>query len=319
MLDKMSEISSKRVRLSILVISRTADLVNRLCAGLNEASNLPPNEAEILCSWNGSEEGEERLQNTSRYDFHVAQHDPYHFSSNMNNLASKAIGDVLMLANDDLVLDPGCVDEAMTVLANNPDVGLVGARLRDQQGRLTHAGIQFDSKYSSYHPLDRLIESSETRLSPGGPVAAVTGALQWIRRKAFLKHPYNTDYQVCGEDVELCLDIQQHLKQQVWLCNQATAIHESETTRSQQPDQGQNSADLLRLRARTQSFIDQATADQLRVLLKQQQRESQQLRDLIQNNDTPLKNPEQERILLDLLEERLRLKQDFEILRGGMQ
>jgi len=73
------------------------------------------------------------------------------------------------------------------------------------------------------------------------------------------------------------------------------------------------------LRARTQSFIDQATADQLRVLLKQQQRESQQLRDLIQNNDTPLKNPEQERILLDLLEERLRLKQDFEILRGGMQ
>ena len=309
------------MRLSILVISRTADLVNRLCAGLNEASSLPDDQAEILCSWNGSEQDEELLKNTSRYDFHVAQHDPYHFAGNMNSLARKATGDVLMLANDDLVLDPGCVDEGMAVLSKHQKVGLVGARLRNNKGQLTHAGIQFDSKYSSYHPLDQLIKSSETKLSPGGPIAAVTGALQWIRRRDFLKHPYNTSYQVCGEDVELCLDVQEYLHQQVWLCNQATAIHESETTRSQQPDQSQNSADLLRLRARTQSFIEQATADQLRVLLEQQQRESQQLRDLIREDLIELQNleKEQERILMDLREERLKLKQEIEILKGGLQ
>ena len=104
------------MQLSILVISRTADLVNRFCSGLNQASSLPAHEAEILCSWNGSREDELHLQNTSRYDFHIAQREPYHFSDNMNKLASKATGDVLMLANDDLKLDPGCIDQALTIL-----------------------------------------------------------------------------------------------------------------------------------------------------------------------------------------------------------
>ena len=69
-------------------------------------------------------------------------------------------------------------------------------------------------------------------LIPTAPVAAVTGALQWIGRDAFLRHPFNTAYQVNGEDVELCFDVQQHLDQQVWLCTEASAIHEAETTRS---------------------------------------------------------------------------------------
>ena len=233
------------MRLSILVISRTAELVNRLCAGLNEASSLPADQAEILCSWNGTKQEEQLLKNHSRYDFHVAQNEPYHFARNMNDLASKAIGDVLMLANDDLILDAGCVDEGMAMLLENPQVGLVGARLRDQEGKLAHAGIQFDNKYSSYHPLEKLIKSTEQGLSPSGPVAAVTGALQWISRNDFLELSYNTNYQVCGEDVELCLDVQEHMNQQVWLCNQATAIHESETTRSKEPDQSQNIPDQI--------------------------------------------------------------------------
>ena len=309
------------MRLSILVISRTAELVNRLCAGLNEASSLPADQAEILCSWNGTKQDEQLLKNQSRYDFHVAQKEPYHFARNMNDLASKAIGDVLMLANDDLILDAGCVDEGMAMLLENPQVGLVGARLRDQEGKLAHAGIQFDNKYSSYHPLEKLIKSTEKDLSPSGPVAAVTGALQWISRNDFLKLFYNTNYQVCGEDVELCLDVQEHMNQQVWLCNQATAIHESETTRSKEPDQSQNSPDLLRLRARTKSFIDQANADQLRIMLRQQQRESQQLRDLINHEFTEddRTKKDHERILIELREDRLRLKQQIELIKGGLK
>ena len=309
------------MRLSILVISRTAELVNRLCAGLNEASSLPADQAEILCSWNGTKQDEQLLKNQSRYDFHVAQKEPYHFARNMNDLASKAIGDVLMLANDDLILDAGCVDEGMAMLLENPQVGLVGARLRDQEGKLAHAGIQFDNKYSSYHPLEKLIKSTEKDLSPSGPVAAVTGALQWISHNDFLKLFYNTNYQVCGEDVELCLDVQEHMNQQVWLCNQATAIHESETTRSKEPDQSQNSPDLLRLRARTKSFIDQANADQLRIMLRQQQRESQQLRDLINHEFTEddRTKKDHERILIELREDRLRLKQQIELIKGGLK
>ena len=133
-----------------------------------------------------------------------------------------------------------------------------------------------------------------------------------------------------GEDVELCFDVQQHLDQQVWLCTEASAIHEAETTRSQDPLQAGNSADLLRLRARIRHFLDHATSEQLRVLLQQQQRESQLLRDLVKDDlpkDARLREfdnaeellqhlKEQDKVLLSLREERLRLRDQLDAHEG---
>ena len=312
------------MQLSILVVSRTAELVNRFCAGLDAACSLAPMEAEILVSWNGSDADEQRIANSSRYDLHIAQRVPYHFAGNMNGLAALAGGEVLMFANDDLMLDPGCVDAGLHLLTDRPEVGLVGALMRDQQGLLSHAGINIDLRCLSYHMLDRLwpVERAQG-LIPTAPVTAVTGALQWIGRDAFRKHPFNTAYQVNGEDVELCFDVQQHLDQQVWLCTEASAIHEAETTRKQDPLQAGNSADQLRLRARARHFLDHATGEQLRVLLQQQQRESQLLRDLVQDDLPRLKAEElrqrleeQEQVLLSLREERLRLRDQLDAREG---
>ena len=107
------------MRLSILVVSRTAELINRLCDSLNAACSLASLDAEILCSWNGSEDEEGKIQNNSRYDFHIAQRLPYHYSKNMNSLAALADGEALMFANDDLILDPGCVDAALALLTTD--------------------------------------------------------------------------------------------------------------------------------------------------------------------------------------------------------
>ena len=312
------------MQLSILVVSRTAELVNRFCAGLDAACSLTPMEAEILVSWNGSDADEQRIANSSRYDLHIAQRVPYHFAGNMNGLAALAGGEVLMFANDDLMLDPGCVDAGLHLLTDRPEVGLVGALMRDQQGLLSHAGINIDLRCLSYHMLDRLLPVEQAQgLIPTAPVTAVTGALQWIGRDAFRKHPFNTAYQVNGEDVELCFDVQQHLDQQVWLCTEASAIHEAETTRKQDPLQAGNSADQLRLRARARHFLDHATGEQLRVLLQQQQRESQLLRDLVQDDLPRLKAEElrqrleeQEQVLLSLREERLRLRDQLDAREG---
>jgi hypothetical protein len=312
------------MQLSILVVSRTAELVNRFCAGLDAACSLAPLEAEILVSWNGSDADEQRIANSSRYDLHIAQRVPYHFAGNMNGLAALAGGEVLMFANDDLMLDPGCVDAGLHLLTDRPEVGLVGALMRDQQGLLSHAGINIDLRCLSYHMLDRLLPVERAQgLIPTAPVTAVTGALQWIGRDAFRKHPFNTAYQVNGEDVELCFDVQQHLDQQVWLCTEASAIHEAETTRKQDPLQAGNSADQLRLRARARHFLDHATGEQLRVLLQQQQRESQLLRDLVQDDLPRLKAEElrqrleeQEQVLLSLREERLRLRDQLDAREG---
>ena len=304
------------MQISILVVSRTPELLNRFCASLNRASDLPSIEMEILCSWNGSEGEETRIHNTSRYDLHIAQRVPYHFSGNMNGLAAKAGGDVLMIANDDLILDAGCVDAGLTLLNSNPEIGLVGALLRDQHDLVSHAGINFDPRCSSYHLLDRMLSTNDIGAIPSAPVAAVTGALQWITRHDFQQHPFNETYIVCGEDVELCMDVQQDLKKQVWLCTEATAVHESETTRSQDESQAANSEDEMRLRARVKGFIEQASKKQLKVLLMQQQRESMHLRDLVAGQlgeELKLEREEQEKVLLDLREERLRLKQQLEL------
>ena len=65
-----------------------------------------------------------------------------------------------------------------------------------------------------------------------------------------LSKTLNQAYQVNGEDVEPA-STYKSTHQQVWLCTEASAIHEAETTRSQDPLQSGNSADQLRLRART--------------------------------------------------------------------
>lgn len=331
------------MQLSILVVSRTAELVNRFCAGLDAACSLAPMEAEILVSWNGSDVDEQRIENSSRYDLHIARRVPYHFAGNMNGLAELAGGAVLMLANDDLILDPGSVDAALSVVDQHPEAGLVGAVLRDQQGRLTHGGINFDSRGSAYHLLDQLIPADRPEVTPTGPVAAVTGALQWIRRDDFLQIRLNETYRVCGEDVELCLDVQEGLGKQVWLCCAATAIHESESTRSTQEGQAGNSEDLTRLRARVRRFLDQASPVQLQLFLQQQQWESHQLREIVlhqmpellarvheleplqaevdrlRSMEEQIKDLEEEvqareLVLMDLREERLHLKQRNETL-----
>ena len=174
------------MRLSILVVSRTARLLNRMLKSLASATNLNGIGVEILCSWNGSQEEEQAIKNTSGYELLIAQKDPYHFASNMNSLAEKANGELLLIINDDVILDPGSIDWAIQCLESSPDVGLVGARLRDGEGLLTHAGILFDSRHSPYHQLDRQV-AAEHHLVMGTPrpVPAVTGALMLIRRDHF--------------------------------------------------------------------------------------------------------------------------------------
>ena len=145
------------MRLSILVVSRTASLLNRMLKSLASATNLNSIGVEILCSWNGSQEEEQAIDNTSGYELLIAQKDPYHFASNMNSLAEKANGELLLIINDDVILDSGSIDGAIQCLESSPDIGLVGARLRDGEGLLTHAGILFDSRHSPYHQLDRQV------------------------------------------------------------------------------------------------------------------------------------------------------------------
>ena len=50
------------MRLSILVVSKTARPLNRLNTALAYASQLEANEVEILVSWNGERSEEEQIR-----------------------------------------------------------------------------------------------------------------------------------------------------------------------------------------------------------------------------------------------------------------
>ena len=269
------------MRLSILVISRTARLLSDLLKSLAEATNLPGLEVEILCSWNGSKESEAEIHNKSGYELLIAQREPYHFARNMNELAAKANGELLLLINDDVELDKGSIDSAIGCLTKKSNAGLVGGRLRNGKGKLIHAGILFDSRHSPYHQLDQQI-AAEHQAVMGNPriIPAVTGALMLLKREHFQSLRFQTKYHVCGEDVELCLDLRQKLNLSIWYCPEFSGRHDSESTRAQTTDQQGNSEDLTRMRQRRREFLEAATKLQLNEELSASVAEAEALRSL---------------------------------------
>lgn len=227
---------------SCLVISRTPALLNRLLSSLVGARRFWQPGDEVLCSWNGSSTEEADIDpmlgpcTVNVPLFRIAQHCAYHFSGNMNALADLARGEILVLLNDDLILDPGSLDRAIQVLRSQPRAGLIGGRLRSSNGHLTHAGLLFSNDhvpYNRFRPddLGPLIDASAIAVQESGPMPAVTGALMVLYRHDFQAVRFHTEYRVCGEDIALCLDIWNQLNKQAYYASDVTAIHDEKTTR----------------------------------------------------------------------------------------
>lgn len=227
---------------SCLVISRTAHLLNGLLASLPAARRHWGPRDELLCSWNGTSEEEALLLPASNGPaFRVASRLPYHFATNMNALAEQASGDVLILLNDDLLLDPGCLDEALQVLSSQAGIGLVGARLRTPKGLLGHAGILFTSSnlpYNRLRPerLGSLLWAGGLEPPKSGEMPAVTGALMVLRREDFLAVRLRETFHICGEDVALCLDLRRQLGLSSFYATGVGAVHAEKSTRGQAID-----------------------------------------------------------------------------------
>ena len=84
-----------------------------------------------------------------------------------------------------------------------------------------------------------------------------------MRNNHFQALHFRTDYKVCGEDVELSLDLRERLGLNIVFCPSFSGVHASEATRSQTEGQDGNSEDMSRMRIRRKQFLDQATSQQL--------------------------------------------------------
>tara|TARA_Y100001968_G_scaffold252575_1_gene238100 strand:- start:1177 stop:2082 length:906 start_codon:yes stop_codon:yes gene_type:complete len=251
---------------------------------LGKATSLDPSEVEILCSWNGGASAENQIINNSGYEFLIAQKDPYHFATNINNLAEKASGDIFLIINDDIILDHNSIDQGIETLNNQSNIGLIGANLRNENNQTVHCGMLFDCRNSPYHKLESLIQSKEeNRYELNEYMPAVTGALLLIKRSTFLKIKFNEKYKVCGEDVELCLDIRDKLNLRVVYCPQFSGIHTVSTTRKEKGQYGNNSEDIVLMRQRRKNFISNAKQDNLIDEINAYSKESEELNKLIKS------------------------------------
>ena len=262
------------MRLSILVVSRTANLLSTMLCSVKDALHLPTREVEILCSWNGSVEEETLIENGSGYNFSIAKRIPYHFASNINELSNLAKGDVLAFVNDDVILDRNSLDSGLSCLLDDISTLCVGSLLRMPDGRLQHGGMGFDYHHLPYHIAEGLINAEDVISGlPPFEVPCVTGALMLVRKSTFKEQPFDESYIRCGEDVQLNLDLREKLKGRVMLCPGMSGVHLESTTRVENNETGNSPEDIAKMKTRRRLFLDQASQEQLRVELSMSARE----------------------------------------------
>ena len=258
---------------------------------LAKATDLPKGEVEVLCSWNGIKASEAHIMNGSGHEFLIAQRVPYHFASNMNQLAQHANGDVLAFINDDVILDQGSLDAGLSCLLNDISTLCVGGLLRTPDGNLQHGGMAFDCQNTPYHIAEGLkgVTTTITGLAPY-EVPCVTGALILVRRSTFRKQPFEESYQRCGEDVQFNLDVREKLQGKVMLCPGMSGVHIESATRSENNETGNTSEDLVKMRSRRRLFLEKASPEILKTELLMAGREHTWIKATSPySNDTSLK------------------------------
>ena len=253
--------------LSILVISRTASLLSNFLQSIPSGLDGFPGDVEVMCSWNGTEEEEKKVQCPQSIALYFAQRVPYHFASNMNGLAQRACGKLLLITNDDLIFGNGSIKHAIDALEEGQGVGIVGAKLISTHNQINHAGILFDHDHKPFHrylnadPHYHLAEKTET-------VPATTGAFMLTRASDYYRNPFQESYIENGEDIHLCLEYRTRLGLKTIYASKSVCTHDERTTRGyQQGDSGfgnDNSEDLSRMRKCRQNYLKVLTEEEVR-------------------------------------------------------
>ena len=133
----------------------------------------------------------------------------FNYSAANNFGARQAGGDVLVFLNNDTrVFSPDWLDE-LSMWAQRPEVGAVGAKLLRPDGSIQHAGVILGLTGFAGHIFGGLPENQSGifgRAEWYRDLLAVTGACLAIRRQAFEQAGgFDENLSLCGNDVALCL------------------------------------------------------------------------------------------------------------------
>ncbi|MEH0873331.1 glycosyltransferase [Pectobacterium cacticida] len=146
---------------------------------------------------------------------------PFNFSAINNFAAQKAKGDVLLFLNNDTEITNGDWLDALLNHALRPEVGIVGAKLLFEDGRIQHGGIVLgmnDSAAIAFQGKSSDSKGYMNRLCTTHNVSAVSAACMMMRRDVYVELGGfdEEQYPVYFGDVDLALKAQQQGYLVVW-------------------------------------------------------------------------------------------------------
>lgn len=156
----------------------------------------------------------------------VPFHEEFNFSQKCNLGALHARGEVLIFLNDDVQAHSDEVIGQLIAPLSEPDVGLTGAKLLFENGRLQHAGVEYGvsapHKGSIKHSFYRDLPAASKRadLTMNRETSALTGACIAVRAEVFhAVGGFTEQLPINFNDIDLSLKIRREGLRLVWLCN----------------------------------------------------------------------------------------------------
>jgi len=202
-------------KVSIIIPTRGANKLIRNCISTILQKTTYSN-YEIIIVNNGQHQPDEiayfrKLKDEKRIRIlHFDQ--KFNYSAVNNFGAEHATGDIyLFLNNDTEIINHDWLDE-LVLWSEREDIGAVGAKLIQPNGRIQHAGVIIGLSGFAGHVF---AGSSENQWGIFGlsewyrDYKAITAACMMIRKDLFIQiGGFDENFILCGNDVELCLNLQ---------------------------------------------------------------------------------------------------------------
>lgn len=202
--------------LSIVIVNyNTSHLVTEC---VNSIKKYPPKgEYEIIVVDNNSQDSDK--EKLKEQDFKVIfSNENEGFSKANNKGARLAKGEYILFLNPDTIVKENCLKDTLEFLQNHPDAGIVGCRVRLEDGTLDFACKRslptIKNSVGHYLKLNGIFKSLSgyRRLDLSddyvGEIECVVGAFMMMPAKLFHEvGGFCEDYFMYAEDIELCFQV----------------------------------------------------------------------------------------------------------------
>lgn len=218
-------------KVSIIIPTKDApDVLENCLTSIFEKSSYPV--LEVLCIDNNSQHP--RAISLMKNAFPVKRipyHDCFNFSRVSNLGVQHADGTMLVFLNNDIeVITPDWIEQ-MLYYAEQADVGAVGGLLTYPDSLVQHAGVVLGCRGTADHVLRRVpsdVDGYAGSLSCAREVSAVTAACLMVRRHLFEEAGgFNEHFFTAYQDVDLCLQLRNMGKRNIYTPNAVLIHHES--------------------------------------------------------------------------------------------